>query len=182
MPMQPTRARRTALLVAGGLGRVALGLACVVLIATLAPALFGYERYVLVGQSMEPTIHRGSLVYDEVVPTGELRVSDVITYVPPGSSAPVTHRISRRERQPDGRMSFRTKGDNNRAEDLRPFTLDRPEQARVAFAVPYAGYLFIMLGSQQARMALLVLPALLIALAMLVRLWRDAGRMLEQQA
>ena len=57
----------------------------------------------------------------------------------------------RSEPGPDGRPVFRTKGDNNPAEDLRPFTLDRPEQTRFAFAVPYAGYLFIALASQEAR-------------------------------
>lgn len=181
MPLSSTRARRATLAVAGGLGRAVLGLACLVLVATLAPALFGYERYVLVGHSMEPTIKRGSLVYDAVVPTRELRVGDVITYVPPGSRAPVTHRIVRRETGPDGRPVFRTKGDNNPAEDLRPFTLDRPEQTRFAFAIPYAGYLFIALASQEARFLLLVLPALLLAFWMLAKLWRDAGRMLEEQ-
>jgi signal peptidase I len=181
MTLTIATARRPALRVAGGLGRAVLGLGCLVLIVTLVPALFGYERYVLVGRSMEPTIHRGSLVYDKVVPTGELQVGDVITYVPPGSTAPVTHRIARRERQGDGRVVFRTKGDNNPAEDLRPFTLDRPAQARFAFAVPYVGYLFMFLASQQARFLLLVLPAIAIALFMLIRLWRDAGRMLEEQ-
>ena len=106
---------------------------------------------------------------------------DVITYVPPGSTSPVTHRIVRRERQPDGRVVFRTRGDNNPAEDLRPFTLDRASQTRYAFAIPYAGYLFIALASQQARMVLLVLPALLLALMMLVRLWRESSRLLEQR-
>jgi signal peptidase I len=181
VPLSSTRARRVVLGAAGGLGRAVLGLACLVLVATLAPALFGYERYVLVGRSMEPTIKRGSLVYDAVVPTRELRVGDVITYVPPGSQAPVTHRIVRSEPGPDGRPVFRTKGDNNPAEDLRPFTLDRPEQTRFAFAIPYAGYLFIALASQTARFVLLVLPALLLAVWMLARLWREAGRMLEEQ-
>ena len=182
MSPHPAPARRAILRVAGGLGRAVLGITCLVLIATLAPSIFGYQRYVLVGHSMEPTIKRGSLVYDRIVPTAELRVHDVITYVPPGSTLPVTHRIARRERQPDGRIVFRTKGDNNPAEDLRPFTLDRPTQTRFAFAVPYAGYLFIALASQQARMVLLVLPALLLALLMIVRLWRESGRLLEQRS
>ena len=174
-------ARRPALRVAGGLGRAVLALACLVMLATLVPALLGYERYVVVGSSMEPTIHRGSLIYDEVVPTEQLEVGDVITYVPPGSSAPTTHRIARAERGADGRRVFRTKGDNNAAEDLHPFTLDRPTQTRVAFAVPHAGHLFMFLASREARMLLLALPALLLALVALARLWRDAGLMLEQQ-
>lgn len=182
MSTHPAGARRAVLRTAGGLGRAVLGIACLVLIATLAPSVFGLQRYVLVGHSMEPTIKRGSLVYDRVVPTAELRVHDVITYVPPGSTLPVTHRIVRRERQPDGRLVFRTKGDNNPAEDLRPFTLDRPTQTRFAFAVPYVGYLFIALASQEARLVLLVLPALFLALMLAIRLWRESSRLLEQQS
>jgi signal peptidase len=182
MSSSPAPARRPTLLrVAGGLGRAVLGLACLVLIASLVPAVLGYERYVLVGRSMEPTLTRGSLVFDEVVPTASLKVGDVITYVPPGASVPTTHRIVRTEIGADGRRVFRTKGDNNAKEDLHPFTLDRPTQTRVAFSVPYAGHLFILLADPRARMLLLAFPALLLALLGLAKLWRDAGVLLEQQ-
>jgi signal peptidase len=181
MTRTPSCARRAALVAAGGLGRVLLGIACLVLIATLVPGLFGFQRYVLVGGSMEPTIHRGSLVFDRVVPTAQLRTGDVITYVQPGSSNPVTHRIIGEERDARGARVFRTKGDANDEPDLRPFTLERPAQARFAFSIPYAGFLFMFLASQQARLFLLVLPAIALALLMLARLWRDAGRILERQ-
>jgi len=157
MSGSPARARRAALVAAGGLGRALLGLACLVVIATLVPGLFGYQRFVVVGGSMEPTIHRGSLVFDEVVPVRELATGDVITYVPPGYGEPVTHRIISREADDHGRPVFRTKGDANEAPDLRPFTLERPEQARVAHAVPYAGFLFMFLATREARLLVLVL-------------------------
>ena len=76
-----------------------------------------------------------------------------------------------------GSPIFRTQGDNNAAPDMRPFKLDQATQARYSFAVPYLGWLFIALGTaQQARFILLALPALLIALSMLGRLWREGGR------
>jgi signal peptidase len=180
--MRPTRsrARRATLVVAGGVGRLLLGLGCLLLIATFVPGLFGYQRFVVVGGSMEPTIHRGSLIFDEVVPVARLAVGDVVTYVPPGQGAPVTHRIISRGLE-RGQWVFRTQGDANPQPDLRPFTLNRPQQARVAFAVPYVGFLFMLLASPHARLFLLVLPAVALALLMLARLWRDAGRMLEQQ-
>lgn len=176
----PARARRTALVAGGGLGRMVLGMGCLLLIATLVPGLLGYQRFVVVGGSMEPHIHRGSLIFDEVVPVARLSIGDVITYVPPGHGDAVTHRIVSRELL-RGEWVFRTQGDANEQPDLRPFTLDRPAQARVALAVPYVGYLFMLLASPQARLFLLALPAVALALFMLARLWRDAGRMLEQQ-
>jgi signal peptidase I len=177
----PTRARRLTSKVAGGLGRVVFLLAFVVLAATFLPSLLGYERYVLVGHSMEPTIHKGSLVFDEVVAVGELRSGDVITYVPPTSGEPVTHRIVAIEPGPRGERVFRTKGDNNEKADLRPFTLGQPQQARVAFAIPGLGWLFIALASPQVRMLLLALPALLLALWAAAGVWRQGGELVAAE-
>jgi hypothetical protein len=64
---------------------------------------------------------------------------------------------------------------------MRPFKLDRPTQARYAFDVPYLGWLFILLGSPHARFLLLALPALLIALALLGRLWREGGQLVAER-
>lgn len=177
----PSRARRLASKAAGGLGRLVLLLAFVVLAATFLPTLLGYERYVLVGHSMEPTIHKGSLVFDEVVPVGDLRRGDVITYVPPTSGEPVTHRILAIEPGPRGERVFRTKGDNNEKADLRPFTLREPEQARVAFAIPGLGWLFIALASPHVRMLLLALPALLLALWAAAGVWRQGGELVAAE-
>ena len=48
----------------------------------------------------------------------------------------MTHRILSIGRGPHGERVYRTKGDNNASADLRPFTLNEPRQARVAFAIP----------------------------------------------
>jgi signal peptidase len=171
-----SRARRLASMAAGGLGRVVLLAGVLVLLATYAPGLLGYHRYVLVGHSMEPTIHKGSLVFDEIVPVAALRKGDVITYVPPITHEPVSHRIISVQRIAGARV-FRTKGDNNAAPDLRPFTLQRPRQARVAFAIPYLGWLFILLAMQEARIVLLALPAALLAVWAAVAMWRQGGEL-----
>ena len=179
-----TRARALTVLVGRGLASVLLLLAVAAIAVTLLPGLLGYERYVLVGGSMEPTIHRGSLVFDEVVPVSELRSGDVITYVPPGRTQPVTHRLIsvRHPKQLHGRPLFRTQGDNVADPDMRPFTLDKPTQARYRFSVPYLGWVFVALGTPQLRLILLVAPALLIAVLMVARLWREGGRLAAERA
>jgi signal peptidase len=174
-------ARRLASKAAGGLGRLVLLAGVLVLCATFLPSLLGYQRYVLVGHSMEPTIHKGSLVFDEVVPVEALRVGDVLTYVPPTTREPVSHRIVTIERGPHGERVFRTKGDNNAAADLRPFTLDEPRQARVAFAIPYLGWLFVLLAMQEARIFLIALPGVLLALWGLYGVWRQGGELLAAE-
>ena len=142
----------------------------------LAPALLGYERYVITGGSMDGAIGRGSIAFDRPVPVDDLRVGDVITYQPPPHSTTaglVTHRIVWAGHDRDGHRAFRTKGDANRGADPWRFTLTRPTQARVAFHVPYAGYPIAALAIRPLRMLFIGLPALMIGIAAAARLWRD---------
>ncbi len=143
----------------------------------LVPQLLGLERYVITGGSMEPTIKRGSLVFDRVVAAEDLRRGDVVTYLPPAGEGPgtlVTHRIVWRGRDAKGRLGFRTKGDANASVDPWRFSLGA-RQAKVVLAIPYAGYVLDFLSGRTARMLLIGLPALLVAIAVLAGLWRDAG-------
>jgi signal peptidase I len=72
-----------------------------------------------------------------------------------------------------GQRVLRTKGDANRVPDpSNPFVLHRGEQARVAFHIPYVGYALGALSERKVRMAVIGLPALLIALLTLAGLWR----------
>jgi signal peptidase len=162
-----------------------LGLAaCSALAAgVLAPALLGYQRYVITSGSMTSTYDRGSIVYAEEAPTASLRVDDVITYQPPrpAASGLVTHRIVWIGRDRRGARAFRTKGDANLAPDPWRFTLDHPTQARAAFHVPYLGYALAALAIRQVRMLAIGLPALLVALAVLARLWSQAGAELSRR-
>ena len=144
----------------------------------VVPALLGYQRYVIVSGSMTGTYDRGALVYDDVVPVGELRVGDVITYRPPPGAGPtglVTHRIAAIGRDEQGARVFRTKGDANPTVDPWTFTLARPTQARVVAGVPWVGYVLSALSDRGVRLVVVGLPALLIAVACIAGLWREAG-------
>jgi signal peptidase len=143
--------------------------------AMLVPSALGYDRYVLVGGSMEPTIHLGSLVYDETVPTRSLRVGDVITVLPPGQARQVTHRIHSISNVNHERV-FRTKGDHNKFIDPWKFTLRQKTQARFKMAIPYAGWPFIFLADRTHRFIALGVPVLIIALFNLVGVMKDARK------
>ena len=128
----------------------------------LVPAALGLERYTIAGGSMEGTYDVGSIVFEEVVPVQDLRVGDVITYVPPAESGIdtlVTHRIV----EIDG-SEFRTQGDANADVDPWTFELTAATQGRVVWHVPVAGYAFLALQDRSLRMLLIGLPAALIAL------------------
>lgn len=170
------------------LGRTAATVALVgglvVACATIGPALLGYERYAIVSGSMAGSYDRGSVVYAETVAVSELRVGDVITYSPPpgeGADGLVTHRIASIDVDRDGERVFRTKGDANGHVDPWRFRLDQPTQARASFGVPYLGYAIAALSIRQVRLLVIGLPALLIGLLLLSRLWREAGEELRRR-
>jgi signal peptidase len=161
------------------IGSTLLLAACFTLAAVaVLPGVLGYERYVITSGSMTGAYDRGSIVYAKAVPTSSLRVGDVITYRPPRSTrgdALLTHRIAWIGRDRRGEAVFRTKGDANRVVDPWRFRLERPTQARAVFGLPYAGYVLSALSIREVRMAVIGLPALLVALAVLGRLWIEAG-------
>jgi signal peptidase len=145
----------------------------------LLPGLLGYQRYVITSGSMTGTYDRGSIVFDDIVPVSDLRVGDAITYTPPPGSGPtrrLTHRIVWIGSDQLGRSALRTQGDANESADPWTFTLDGQTQARVAFHVPYVGYALSALAIRQARMLLIGLPALLIAVAIVLGFRRDVRK------
>jgi signal peptidase I len=159
----------TTLLLAAG---VLLGALMVV------PALLGIQRYVIVSGSMTGTYDRGSVVFDQVVPTASLKVGDVITYRPPAGAGPdhlVTHRIAAITSDRGGTRVYRTKGDANAVADPWTFTLPQPTQARVRAGVPYVGFAIAALSDRRLRMLVIGVPAALIAFTSLAGLWRDSG-------
>jgi signal peptidase len=146
--------------------------------AMLVPAALGYHRYVITGGSMAGTYDRGSVVFAQEVPSSELRVGDVITYAPPAEAhvdGLITHRIVSVRNHGEQPSLLRTQGDANRRADPWRFRLRGPVQARAAFHIPYLGYGLAALSIREVRMLVIGLPALLIAVAMLARLWRETG-------
>jgi signal peptidase I len=156
----------------------ALLAAVTVALLVLLPSLFGWQRYAIVSGSMTGTYDRGTLVLDEVVPVDELRVGDVITYLPPAGAGPghlITHRIASIGRDATGARVYRTKGDANAVADPWTFRLGGPTQARVRVGIPYAGRVLWALSRRDVRTAVIALPAVLIALLTLIALWRQLG-------
>ena len=168
---------------------VALVGASVLAVLMVVPSLLGYERYVIVSGSMEPTLPVGSVVYDEVVPVDDIEVGDIITFVPPpefGIDDPVTHRVVQvstveEDRSHPGERLFRTKGDNNEEVDPWRMVLDGPDQARVAHHVPYVGYFYMALQVRWVQLFLIVIPAIALVTYIVVTLWRVSGEAVQEE-
>jgi signal peptidase I len=156
-----------------------LAIGVVLTLLIVLPTILGYQRYVVDGHSMETAIPFASMAYEEKVNVADLAVGDVITFKPPPQynvQNLVTHRIYSISTLDDGRRAFQTKGDNNDAPDPWTMTLDSSVQPRVAFHLPYVGYIYIALSHWWVRFALIVLPLLACAIWIIVILWREAGR------
>lgn len=142
-------------------------------IAYVVPSFLGYERYVITGGSMTGSIDKGSIVFSKDTPAADLRVGDVITYLPPadsGVSTLVTHRILSMEPGENGSTVFRTQGDANPDPDPWTFSLVDSEQPVVQHAVPHVGWVMIAMADREIRMLVVGLPAAIIALMALVQL------------
>jgi signal peptidase len=140
----------------------------------LVPALFGLQRFVITGGSMTGAIDKGSVVYSRLTPVDRLRAGDIVTFVPPGETSPITHRIVAIRIQ-RGERVFRTKGDFNQVADPWQITFSQAAEPRCVFQVPYVGYALALLAVRPVRVVLIGLPAILIAASLLVSLWRSAG-------
>jgi signal peptidase len=141
-------------------GYLALAL-CLALLGSLltvaATNLLGYESYVIYSDSMNPTVKVGSLLLTRPVDVEDLRAGDVITYRSPGNHTTLTHRIVS-IRQQDGERIFKTKGDASLEPDPRELIL-RGRVSKMAFDIPYLGYVLDFAKSIQGVVLLLLVPA-----------------------
>lgn len=135
-PYQPAPSLRSRLL-------VGLTVFAPVTVLALLPIGLGMERYVVRTDDMAPAISRGAVVLERPVPVGDLRVGDVITYVPPAASGVegnVTHRIVSAHGS-----HLLTQGDANPQIDPWPVPTTGPTVSRVVWSVPKVGFLYLAL-------------------------------------
>jgi signal peptidase I len=151
---------------------------CWVLVALMAvltwgPHLTKYKTDIIIGQSMEPTIPLWSVIVAEPVDPAAIEVGDVIVAQPAElDGSKVTHRVVRIERGEQGERVLRTRGDNNETTDPWKVVYEA-EGWRVAQHVPYVGWVMGKAQTRLARIALVVLPIMLILQQALRWIWTD---------
>lgn len=152
----------------------ALGIACGGMLALGVARLAGYQTFTILSGSMDPAIATGDLVFDKRISAEDARVGDVITFREPGTRRLITHRLMHK-RVGGGVAHMRTKGDANNAPERWNIPADG-EVGRVAFRVPKAGYASAYVSERDMRLLLVVVPALLLGILELVRIWRPGPR------
>ena len=78
--------------------------------------ILGYRQYIVATGSMEPQYGVGDLIIIKEVPKEEILVGSVINYISGNGIDTITHRVVEIIEK-DGETYYKTKGDNNNAED-----------------------------------------------------------------
>ena len=145
----------------------ALGIAAVVSL----PGLVGYQSFTILSGSMEPAIGTGAVILVEKIDPLQARIGDVVTFRSPEQPAKIiSHRV-RSMQVGDGVVRFVTRGDANTGVERWQVPADG-RIGRVVVDVPKLGYVTNRVGSRFGKLVFLVLPALVLLVSELLRIWR----------
>ena len=151
-----------------------LGIGAIISVAVLIPRLAGATPYVVLTESMRPSMPPGTMVVAKPVEPVRLGIGHVITYqLASGAPTVVTHRIVAVGDR-DGERIFRTKGDANEDPD-RGWVREVQVRGVAWYAVPYLGYVTSAITADQRQIALIVIVTFLLGYAgyMFVSAGRD---------
>jgi signal peptidase I len=141
------------------------------------PAFIGdYSPLIVLGGSMEPTYHIGSILFVRRADPESIRVGDIITFTSPGTDPArgktlTTHRVTS-VGHASGQLVFHTKGDANNSADV--WTVPASTVVgRGTFAVPYVGYASSFARSRVGFVLLVIVPGLILILMEIVSIIRQ---------
>jgi signal peptidase len=158
------RARLFLIWVAGSLGLS-------ILLAAALPLAFGAHSMVVRSGSMTPAIRTGDvIVVGSIAPT-EAGVGDIVTFQDPdGSGRVLVHRVRAIQRR-GNQVAVTTQGDANTTREHWRVPVDGTI-GRVLYRVPALGFAVSWISSPLGRIGLMIVPALLLAVSLLVGIWR----------
>jgi len=154
-------------------GAVLLVLVILPFIIFAVPQAVGASNsYVVLSDSMSPSINAGDVVFVDDVATNEINEGDVITYDRPGESQLITHRVI--EVQNEGsEAAFRTQGDANEEPDPNPIPAGNVVGV-VVLHLPLLGHAISFAGSDLGIVLFVIVPAVGLAVSEVYDLYKDA--------
>lgn len=163
-------------------GIIALGLIGVISFF-MVPRILGWQTVVVLSGSMEPTLPVGSVIFVQPAQATTVHVGDMLTFrpgsdaaLPPGfKTVQITHRVVEVIRK-DGQLSFRTKGDANKAPDGYVIPA-RDVVGTVQWHIPYLGTAADRLRTREGFLLLVGIPGALIIAGELRKIVREIAVM-----
>lgn len=147
------------------------GFVLAVLLAATLPLALGGSSMVVRSGSMTPAIRTGDVVVMRPIAPTEAAVGDIVTFKDPsGSDRLLVHRVRAISRVGD-QVEVITRGDANTTQERWKVAADGTI-GTVAYRVPALGFAVAWIGSPGGRIGLVIVPALLLAAMLLLRIWR----------
>lgn len=143
----------------------------VVMLSAALPMAVGGTSMVVRSGSMTPAIRTGDVVVVRPMSPTEAEIGDIVTFKDPaGSGRLLVHRVRAISRVGD-KVEVITKGDANTTQERWEVAADGTI-GTVAYRVPALGFAVSWIGSPAGRIGLVILPALVLAMTLLRRIWR----------
>lgn len=149
---------------------VAWGFVIGLVVAVTVPAAFGLHPMTVLTGSMRPTIQPGDMVVDEPISPSQIRVGDIVTFREPHGTRTITHRV-RQVSISEGQARVTTRGDANDTVEKWQVPVTG-SVGRVVYQVPKIGYPVTWSHTRNGRLALVSIPALMLAMWAMVKIWR----------
>lgn len=126
------------------------------------PSIGGHFPMIVLTDSMYPVIESGDLILCNKVEAEDIAEGDVISFYDPmgNGTSVVTHRVLKIVNE-NGEISFRTKGDNNNAEDQMPV----PAESLIGIyqsRIPVVGNIAMFMQTTTGLIVCVVLPIVLL--------------------
>ena len=150
---------RTAIRILKWMGLAIIALVVLLLGFMLIGPRLGWETHAVLSGSMEPALDAGGVILTRPVKEQDLRVGDIILFE--SGELRVAHRVVEIVEE-GGKLWFRTKGDANDSPDPDLISFDGGETKKVAFDLPYLGFLARAMSNRYAFLLVIAIPALLL--------------------
>lgn len=133
------------------------------------PSVSGYLPLIVLTDSMYPEIASGDLIICHTSEADEIKEGDVIAFFDPAGNGTsiVTHRVMEVIRE-DGKVLFRTKGDNNNTED-RVLVPGEDLVGVYQNRIPGAGHIAMFMQTTAGLIICVVLPIILLVAYDMIR-------------
>lgn len=126
------------------------------------PSIGGMFPLIVLTDSMYPEIESGDIIICSTAKAEDIKEEDVISFFDPAGNGTsiVTHRVIEIIEE-DGKILFRTRGDNNNIEDKEPVPAENLV-GTYQMRIPGAGHIAMFMKSTAGLIVCVVLPILLL--------------------
>ena len=131
------------------------------------PSVFGYSPMIVLTDSMagsnNDSFNGGDLIFIKTVEAEEVKKGDVISFFDPtGNGSTITsHRVVDVIHE-NGKISFKTKGDNNNTEDKLPVPSENLVGAYTGFRIAGAGNIAMFMQTPWGLIICVIVPIILL--------------------